>query len=256
VRRLRWIVVLGLGLCAITAWTHHGRGPAAPRIGLSLSNDWYDRSELNPAATGLALSRVGAVVRNLHPEDLPRLDALLDQLDGLVLVGGMDDVDPALYGGDPADGRSVERERDDFEIELLRRAERRGLPVLALCRGAQLMAVAYGGKLRRLNETQASCHGLSLHSLSAHGVRTEPGTGLRALLGDEAFTVSSTHFQGISDAGPRLRVAARADDGLIEAEELPGPRFVVGLQWHPEWEPLAGERSLAPFRALVSASTR
>jgi len=88
----------------------------------------------------------------------------------------MDDVDPALYDGDPADGKFVEREQDDFEIELLRRAERRGLPVLALCRGAQLMAVAYGGKLRRLNETQASCHGLSLHSLSAHAVRTEPGS--------------------------------------------------------------------------------
>jgi len=256
VRRLRWVFALGLALCGITAWTHHGRGPAAPRIGLSLSSDWYDRSELNPAATGLALARAGATVSNLHPEDLPRLDALLDQLDGLVLVGGMDDVDPVLYDGDPADAKGVERERDDFEIELLRRAERRGLPVLALCRGAQLMAVAYGGKLRRLNESQASCHGLSFHSLSAHAVRTEPGTGLRALLGGEPFTVSSTHFQGIADAGPRLRVAARAEDGLIEAVELPGPRFVVGLQWHPEWEPLAGERSLAPFRALVKAATK
>ena len=61
-RRLRWVFALGLALCGVTAWTHHGRGPAAPRIGLSLSNDWYDRSELNPAATGLALARVGATV--------------------------------------------------------------------------------------------------------------------------------------------------------------------------------------------------
>jgi putative glutamine amidotransferase len=87
-------------------------------------------------------------------------------------------------------------------------------------------------------------------------VRTEPGTGLRALLGGESFTVSSTHFQGIVDAGPRLQVAARSDDGLIEAIELPGPRFVIGLQWHPEWEPLSGERSLAPFRALVRSSSK
>jgi len=256
VKGLRRIVRLGFCLCGIAAWTHQGQEPSAPRIGLSLSNDWYDRSELNPAATGLALSRVGATVMNLHPQDLPRLDALLDQVDGLVLVGGMDDVDPALYGGDPAQASFVQRERDDFEIELLRRAERRGLPVLALCRGAQLMAVAYGGRLERLDDERAARHGLSLRSLSAHEVRTEAGTGLRALLGGESFPVSSTHFQGIADAGPRLRVAARSDDGLIEAVELPGPRFVVGLQWHPEWEPLAGERSLAPFRTLVAQARK
>ena len=255
-RLLGPVAALGFCLCGITAWTHHGRGPAAPRIGLSLSDDWYDRSELNPAATGLALSRVGATVLNLHPQDLPRLDALLDQVDGLVLVGGMDDVAPALYGGDPSRAKFVQRERDDFEIELLRRAERRGLPVLALCRGAQLMAVAYGGKLERLEDAQAARHGLTLNSLAAHPVRTEPGTGLRALLGGESFTVSSTHSQGIADAGPRLQVAARADDGLIEAVELPGPRFGVGLQWHPEWEPLSGERSLAPFRALVHSASK
>ncbi|MBI3857890.1 MAG: gamma-glutamyl-gamma-aminobutyrate hydrolase family protein [Planctomycetes bacterium] len=140
------------------------------------------------------------------------------------------------------------------EIELLRRAERRGLPVLALCRGAQLMSVAYGGSLRPLTGEQGSRHSLSLSSLSAHGVTIEPGTKLEKLVGPGPFTVSSTHFQGIAEAGPRLKVSARSDDGLIEAVELPGPRFVVGLQWHPEWEPLAGSRSLAPFRALVAAS--
>jgi putative glutamine amidotransferase len=248
-------MVLGLGLCGLRAYTHHGQDPQAPRIGLSLSEDWYDRSELNSAATGLALSRVGAVVRNLHPSDLPRLDALLDGLDGIVLVGGMDDVDPALYGGDASKAHRVQRERDDFEIELLRRAERRGLPVLGLCRGSQLMAVAYGGTLRRLEGEQAARHGLTLSSLSAHDVIPEPGTRVRALLGPGPFPASSTHFQGIATAG-RLRVAARAEDGLIEAVELPGARFVVGLQWHPEWEPLAGDRSLAPFRALVAASAK
>ncbi|HLY09981.1 MAG TPA: gamma-glutamyl-gamma-aminobutyrate hydrolase family protein, partial [Planctomycetota bacterium] len=192
-------------------------------------------------------------VRNLEPDDLPRLDALLDDLDGVVLVGGMDDVDPALYGGDPSQARCVQRRRDDFEIELLRRAEQRELPVLAICRGAQLLAVAYGGTLRRLEESEASRHGLSIRSLAAHEVRPEPGTRVAGIVGTDPFVASSTHFQGIAGAG-RLRVAARADDGLIEAVELPGPRFVVGLQWHPEWEALAGERSLAPFRALIQAT--
>ena len=253
---VRGLVAPALAIAVVTAWTHFGNGATAPRIGLSLSRDWYDRSELNPAATGLALSRAGANVTNLDPGDLPNLDRILDGLDGLVLVGGMDDVDPALYGGDPSKARFVQRERDDFEIELLRRAERRGLPVLAVCRGAQLLAVAYGGALRPLSGSQGERHGLSARSLSAHAVTLEPGTRIHGLAGGGPFTVSSTHFQGIADAGPRLRVAARSDDGVIEAVELPGPRFVVGLQWHPEWEPLAGERSRAPFRALVAAARK
>jgi len=75
------------------------------------------------------------------------------------------------------------------------------------------------------------------------------------MVGGGSFPVSSTHFMGIADAG-RLQVSARADDGVIEAVELPGPRFVVGLQWHPEWEPLAGPRSLAPFRAFISSARK
>lgn len=247
-------LALTLAVVVLTGWTHFGHGSRAPRIGLSLSTDWYDKLELNPAATGLAISRAGANVRNLNPEDLAKLDEILDGLDGLVLVGGMDDVDPALYGGDPAKAYHVQRERDDFEIELLKRAEKRGLPVLAICRGAQLMAVAHGGSLSKLPPEKAERHGLSLTSFAAHEVTVEAGSALRGLIGDGPYTVSSTHFQGISDAGPRLKVAARSDDGVIEAVELPGPRFVLGLQWHPEWEPLAGERSLAPFRALVAAA--
>jgi putative glutamine amidotransferase len=241
-RLVRGAFVLALLLSGTSAWTHFGRGPDAPRIGLSLSTDWYDRTELNPAATGLALSRAGAVVRNLEPGDLADLDRRLDELDGLVLVGGMDNIDPA-------------RPRDAFEIELLRRAEHRGLPVLGLCRGAQLLAVAYGGALQPLKGEEARRHGISVGSLSAHGVKVEPGTRLERIVGGGMFPDSSTHFMGIADVG-RLTVSARADDGVIEAVELPGPRFVVGLQWHPEWEPLAGDRSLAPFRALLAAARK
>src|SRR5439155_1924417 len=97
----------------------------------------------------------------------------------------------------------------------LKRAERRGLPVLAICRGAQLMSVAYGGSLKPLSDEQAERHGLTVKSLAAHPVSVEPGTRLHALVGGGPFTVSSTHFQGIADAGSRLKVAARADDGVI-----------------------------------------
>jgi putative glutamine amidotransferase len=240
-RIVRAAVLVAMILSGTSAWTHFGRGPGAPRIGLPLSTDWYDRTELNPAATGLALSRAGAVVRNLEPCDAAELDRRLDELDGLVLVGGMHDVDPS-------------RPRDAFEIDLVRRAEERGLPVLGLCRGAQLLAMAYGGALRPLKGEEGQRHGISVNSLAAHGVTVEPGTRLEAMLGGSSFLVSSTHFTGIADPG-RLKVSARADDGVIEAVELPGSRFVVGLQWHPEWEPLSGPRSLAPFRALLAASS-
>lgn len=241
-------------LSVLVAWTHWGGGADAPRIGLSVSDDWYDRSELNPAATGLALARAGARVRDLHPGDLRDLDRILDGLDGVVLVGGMDDVDPALYGGDPRSARAVEPERDAFELALVRKAEARGLPVLGLCRGAQMLSVAYGGTLRRLQGAGAARHGVSLGSLSAHEVSIVPGSRLEGLVGGGSFRVSSTHVQSIADPGSRLRVAARSDDGIIEAVELPGPRLVLGLQWHPEWEPLGGDRSLAPFRSLVQAA--
>ena len=187
-RIVRAALVVALVLSGTTAWTHFGRGPQAPQIGLSLSSDWYDRTELNPAATGLALSRAGANIRNLEPCSLADLDRRLDGLDGLVLVGGMDDVDPG-------------RPRDAFEIELLRRAEARGLPVLGLCRGAQLLAVAYGGSLRPLKGEEGRRHGISVSSLAAHGVTVEPGTRLHQVLGGGSFQVSSTHFTGIADAG-------------------------------------------------------
>jgi putative glutamine amidotransferase len=91
---------------------------------------------------------------------------------------------------------------------------------------------------------------VSFRSLCAHEVRVEEGTRAAAIFGAGAFEASSTHLCAIEDPGPRLRVSARSDDGVIEAVELPGSRFVVGVQWHPEWE-----GRLAPFQALVNAAT-
>ena len=81
-----------------------------------------------------------------------------------------------------------------------------------------------------------------------------PGSRLHAAMGEGPHTVSSTHFQSIGDPGPRLKVAARSPDGVIEAVELPGDRFVVGIQWHPELESLSEELQMTPFRLLVEAA--
>lgn len=240
------VALLALADAGIFVWSHAKSGP---RIGLSISDVWYDAAQINPAPYAAALARAGAQVRTLSPGD--NLDRTLEGLDGIVLAGSHEDVDPALYGGDRSKVWGVNRARDDFEIELLRRAEARGLPVLAVCRGAQLLVVAHGGKLRALEGDSAKRHGVGLKSLSAHRVRIDPSSRLFAVLGEGPHPASSTHFQAIADPGPRLRATAWAEDGVIEAVELPGPRFVVGVQWHPELE-----SAQAPFRLLVEAARR
>jgi len=237
----------------VTLWAHYGQARAAPRIGLSISDVWYDTAQVNPATYAAAIARAGGSVRNLTPAD--DLDRVLDGLDGIVLAGSHEDVDPSLYGGDPSRAGGVNRARDDFEIALLRRAEARGLPVLAVCRGSQLLAVAHGGTLRALEGESLKRHGVTLNSLSAHDVRIDPTSRLAAAMGEGPHRVSSTHFPAIADPGPRLRVAARADDGVIEGVELPGPRFCVGVQWHPELDSVTDSSSLAPFRLLVAAAS-
>lgn len=210
--------LLVLGNAAFTAWASRPRGP---RIAVVVSDAWFDVAGFNPSAYELALVRAGASAVRIRHDDS------LEGFAGLVLMGG-GDVDPR-------------------DFDLLREAERRDLPVLAICRGAQALALAYGGSLAPAGRG----HGVSIHSLWAHDVRCEPGTRAADVFGGGLFRASSTHALGIADAGPRLRVSARSDDGQIEAIELPGPRFVLGVQWHPEWE-----GRLAPFRALAAAAGR
>jgi putative glutamine amidotransferase len=238
-----------LGMTAFAEWTRRGRGAEAPRIGVVVSPDWYDRLQLNRAPYDLALARAGANVTTIEPCDRERLERILDRVDGLLLAGG-GDVDPALYGGEPGKGFLVDRARDEFEIGLLRRAEARGLPVLGICRGIQVMAVAEGGRLRDLTgESQlASRHGVGLGSLRAHSVRLAPGTRLAREMGEGPHFVNSFHRLAVADPGARFAVAAADEDGVIEAIELPGERFAVALQWHPE---LGDDR---PIRMLVDAA--
>lgn len=249
-RRLAAAAVLAvLAGGGFTVWTRHGQGLRAPVIGVSVSDVWYDATGLQPAWYEAALARSGANVVRIE-RDL----SAVDRVDGIVLIGG-GDVDPRLYGGDPSTASRVDRAQDDFEIELLRRAEERGIPVLAVCRGMQLLTVAHGGTLRPLEGEAAKRHGVTAKSLGAHDVTTAPGTKLHEAVGVGPHRVSSTHFQAVSDPGPRLRVAAVSDDGVIEAVELSGDRLVLGLQWHPEWESVSDARDLVPFRLLVRAAS-
>jgi putative glutamine amidotransferase len=162
---------------------------------------------------------------------------LLGRVDGLVFTGG-GDVAPARYAtAQAAQTAGVDPGRDDVEIELARLARRRDLPVLAVCRGIQLLNVALGGTLVQdlptADPPRAGHMAVASWNGDAHAVRLEPGTILHRLLGPEII-VDSLHHQAVSRLAPGLRVAGRAPDGVIEAVEDPAARFTVGLQWHPE----------------------
>lgn len=176
-------------------------------------------------------------------------DPMLDRLDALLLAGGAD-LDPALYGEPPhPETAGLRPDRDDSELRLLRRAVERDLPVLGICRGAQLIAVAHGGRLdQHLPQTVAhDRHRPAPGEYGTHPVSLVAGTLAGKLL-DEEVTVASYHHQGIADAGS-LTVSAQADDGTIEAVEAPAAKFRLGVLWHPE---VGTDPRL--FRALIAAS--
>lgn len=169
------------------------------------------------------LAAAGAVP--LHVPAAVDPHALLARVDALVLTGGSD-VDPALYGAPALPTSRVDRARDERELALLAAALDRGLPVLAICRGMQLLNVHLGGTLHQ--------H-LADHPLGGdgtHPVSFAPGSLLREVYGS-ACPVNSLHHQAIDRPGAGLVCVGAAPDGVVEAVELPG-RDVVGVQWHPE----------------------
>jgi len=191
------------------------------------------------------------------------VDEALRSIDGLLLTGG-DDVEPARYG-EPAHPTTVEAEpgRDEFEIGMVTAARAREVPIFAICRGVQLLNVAFGGTLVQDIPTQLP--GALEHSLPcppnqaftfAHEVWIEKdsllGTLMRERLTDDTCEVNSRHHQAVKEIASGFKVAATAPDGVIEAIEDPAALFCLGVQWHPENFWRTGEfRTL--FEAFVQA---
>jgi putative glutamine amidotransferase len=176
---------------------------------------------------------------------------ILDRIDAIIFAGGSD-VDPAWYGEAPHPTTNVKPERDKAEMLLLRAAITRDLPLLGICRGLQLMAVAYGGRLHQHLPDVLGHTGhrpVSGAKFGEHPVRTLAGTLCHKILGDEVI-VNSFHHQGIADCGGLTAAGWCPDDSLIEAAEDPDHRFVVGVQWHPE-----DTNDFRIFEALVEAAT-
>ncbi len=189
------------------------------------------------------------------------IDAALDAIDGLVLSGG-DDIDPAAYG-QPPHPRTVllDPERDRSDLALAAAALRRGLPVLGVCGGMQLLNVVLGGTLHQhLADLRGGAYP-RLHPIhdaqetdeTSHAVEVEGRSRVGALLGAGRLDTNSRHHQAVDALGRGVAATARAEDGVIEAIESDDGEFVVGVQWHPE-EHVGDARHGALFAGLVRAA--
>jgi putative glutamine amidotransferase len=195
-------------------------------------------------------------------------DTLLDSIHGVLLTGSPSNVEPYHYKGAPSrEGTLHDPDRDATTLPLIREAVARNLPVLAICRGIQELNVALGGSLhQRIGERpggEVHRRGRDIKRIMemsmderygpCHPVTLTPDGFFAALTGATEIMVNSLHGQGIDRPAPSLRIEAVAPDGLVEAVSLPGARFVVGVQWHPEYKPLDNPISRALFAAFGEA---
>ena len=203
------------------------------------------------------LSVGGAPVLLPLTDDEALLREYVNRLDGLLLTGG-DDVGPDMYGEEklPLCGTTAPR-RDRMEFPLCRMALEKDLPILAICRGFQVLSTALGGNMYQ--DIAAQFRADLKHPQydkprdKVHSVRVEKGTLLHRITGLNEFQVNSRHHQAVKTLGRGLVPNAYAPDGLLEAAHLPGKKFVLGVQWHPESLADRYVEAQALFRAFVEA---
>ena len=206
---------------------------------------WEMEAALVPADYVRAVDGAGGAPLLVPPS--ADTEATLAVVDGLVFSGGSD-LDPELYGDEAhPETNGVIRERDDFELALMQAALARDVPVLAICRGSQVLNIALGGGIEQHvpDRVGSDVHKETSGVFAEHDVEVLPGTRLDAILGGR-HDVKSHHHQGFGELGSGLREAARAPDGTVEALEDPSRRFTLGVLWHPE---AGDDRTL--FEALV-----
>ena len=203
---------------------------------------WEQPAALVPDGYVYAVNRAGGLALLATPDPVVTAhpDELLDRLDGLMLSGGQD-VDPASYGAERhPETQASQPERDAWEIALTRRAIERDMPVLAICRGIQILNVAFGGTLLQHLPERFGHHDHrrvpGSFDGADHEVRLTPGSLAARAAGELVHDTKSHHHQGLDRIGAGLVVTGRSTlgDDLAEAIELPDRQFVLGVQWHPE----------------------
>ena len=222
-------------------------GSARPNIGVTAATEevsygvWEGvPAFMSPARYVAAVQRAGgrALLLPPDPEDTEDPGEVLELLDALIVTGGAGDVNPALYDEErhPETG-PVQEERDAYELALVRAALERGLPLLGICRGMQILNVAYGGSIEQ-HLPDALGHEEHRHTpgtFADHEVRLVPGSLAARAAASEVTPVKSHHHQGIKEVGSGLEVTGwAAEDDAVEALEDPSCPFVLGVLWHPE----------------------
>jgi putative glutamine amidotransferase len=235
-----------------------------PKIGICTALEraqwsvWDQQAVLLPRSYVDAVQRAGAMALLLPPDAhlIEEPSEALETIDGLLLAGGAD-IDPATYGAQRhAETVGTVPERDAFEIALVHEAVARGMPVLGICRGMQLINVAYGGTLfQHLPEYMGHhehCRVPGSFEDADHEVRLLEGSLAARAAGESEHATKSHHHQGVDRVGEGLRVTGYSTiDELPEAIELPAPAWVMGVQWHPEADPAS-----TVVKALVRAAAR
>lgn len=231
-----------------------------PRIGLTLDHEngggysimpWYAIRE-NYCTP---VEQAGGTALPL-PHALDRVDEYLEMIDGLIVTGGDFDVDPSFYGEKTtSDTVTTKDRRTRFELEMLSGALRTAKPILGICGGQQLLAVALGGTLiQHIPDSVPNClahEQPNPRTEAGHQVRLMPGTRLHLIAGMDEIPVNSAHHQAVKTVGDGSVVNAMAPDGVIEGLEYPAHPFCIGVQWHPEYEISPADTAL--FEAFIGA---
>lgn len=210
-----------------------------------------------------AVRLAGALPLMVPHAEADELDALLDMADGVLLTGSVSNVHPSHFGQPVLDPQlPLDPVRDGWTLPLVPKVIARGMPLLAICRGAQEANVALGGTLHQavhdagpFNDHRADeARPVEVQYGPSHPVRLRAGGMLQAILQQGEVSVNSVHGQGLDRLAPGLRVEATAPDGLVEAFSVEGaPGFVLALQWHPEWRAADNPVSVQLFKAFGQA---
>ncbi|HEY1723584.1 MAG TPA: gamma-glutamyl-gamma-aminobutyrate hydrolase family protein [Magnetospirillaceae bacterium] len=231
-----------------------------PLIGITLDSEepggyskfpWYALRQNYCAA----VSRAGGLPVPL-PHLVDRVDSYLDAIAGLVVTGGAFDVDPALFGATSRhESVTLKSGRTDFELAMTRGALKRDMPVLGICGGEQLLAVALGGSLVQHIpdeiKTTIAHEQPNPRDQAGHDVAIVPGTILARITNRDSIPVNSAHHQAVKDVPAPAVINSRSSDGVVEGIEMPGKRFCLGVQWHPEFAISPADDAI--FNAFIAA---
>jgi putative glutamine amidotransferase len=208
------------------------------RIALIVSDKWPDYLQYARFPYDLALFRAGAGIVTISPRKIDRIVEILKGVDGVLLTGGEDLGEDKIY--------------DELGFKVIHEVEKRNIPVLGVCRGMQLIAVAHGGSL-----TTHDCdtdllrrHKAPSFSLAGHNVNIKPNSYLAKIFQEPVTHVNSLHHQSVANPGD-LYISANSDDGTVEAVESADGAFVLGVQWHPELRALFSLKNEKLFKAFV-----